>query len=131
MDGDPFGGAVDDLSELVLEGLEEGAGVGLGKELVEGVIDLEDNLRPEVDVLGEEGAEEGDSVEGVLFVDVVEALVLEFVLDVAENLEEQLSVGGEVGGGELKLAKVGQVGDFVEENFPGGLGLLEVEVYVD
>ena len=74
------------------------------EELVESVVDLEDDLGPEGDVLGQEGPEEADGVDGVLLVDVVKAFVLEFVLDVAEDLEEQLAVGGEVGGGELELA---------------------------
>ena len=101
------------------------------EELVESVVDLEDDLGPEGDVFGQEGPEEADGVHGVLLVDVVEALVLEFVLDVAEDLEEQFAVGGEVSGGELELAEVGQVGYLVEEYLSCGFGLLEVEVDVD
>ena len=88
MDGDLFCVPVYYLPELLLETLKERAAFGGGKELVESIIDLEDDLGPEGNVLGEERSEEADSVHRILLVEVVEQLVLELVLDVVEDLEE-------------------------------------------
>lgn len=99
-----------------------------GKEFKTNMINLQNDLRPQWNILRQKFRQKHDGIDSILFVEVVVTLVFQLILTVLQHVQQQCFVQLQIILLQLEARSLRGKSNLTEQALPSSVGLLEAQV---